>query len=107
MNENSAMTNQECLIALSITPTLEEAIVDFLLTFESENGFKSYPISSHHHNASGLSLAEQVSGRQNRICFEMYIPNDEHQIFINKLKQEFKGAAIEYRVLPVTDSGLI
>ena len=107
MTENSAMTNQECLVSLIISPDLEENIVDFLLTFESENGFKSYSVNSHHHNPSGLSLIEQVSGRQNKICFEMYLANDDHPGFIDKLRKNFSGAAIEYRVIPVIDSGSI
>jgi hypothetical protein len=101
------MVNQEYLVSLTIAPELEEAIVDFLLTFESENGFKSYEVNSHHHINTGLSLAEQVSGRQNRICFEIYLQDHQHQEFIDQLRQKFTGAAIEYRVLPVIDSGLI
>lgn len=101
------MTDQECLVSLIFAPDLEEAIVDFLLTFEYENGFKSYRVNSHHHHHAGLSLAEQVSGRQNRICFEMYLPDLAYREFIDKLRQNFAGANIEYRVLPIIESGMI
>ena len=75
------MKNQEYLVTLNVPPSLEEAIVDCLLTFETEDGFSSFPVSAHDHKNQNLSIAEQVAGRQNQIRFQMYIPENKEGIF--------------------------
>jgi len=58
------MNSKEYLVTLNVPLSLEEAVVDSLLTLESEHGFSSFPVNSHDHKNEGLSLAEQVTGRQ-------------------------------------------
>lgn len=101
------MSNQEFLVTLNVPPTLEEAMVDCLLTFESEHGFSSLEVNAHDHRNEGLSLAEQVTGRQKRIRFQMYIGQQDLQALLDRLKSEFSGAGIHYWVLPVIDRGHI
>lgn len=101
------MKSMEYLITLNVAPGLEEAVVDCLLTFESEDGFSSYTVNAHDHRNEGLSLAEQVSGRQKRVRFQMYIPESDLQALLDRLEQEFSGAGIHYRVTPVLQSGYI
>jgi hypothetical protein len=99
------MNPQEYLVTLNVPPTLEEAIVDCLLTFETEEGFSSFPVSAHDHKNQNLSIAEQVAGRQDQIRFQMYIPEQDLPVFLNKLKHEFSGSGIHYWVLPVIENG--
>jgi len=99
------MKTQEYLVTLNIPPSIEEAIVDCLLTFETEDGFSSFPISAHDHKNQNLSIAEQVAGRQDQIRFQMYIPEHDLPILLDKLKQEFSGSGIHYWVLPVIKNG--
>ncbi len=99
------MKTQEYLVTLNIPPSLEEAIVDCLLTFETEDGFSSFPVSAHDHKNQNLSIAEQVAGRQNQIRFQMYIPEQDLQVLLDKLKKEFSGSGIHYWVLPVIENG--
>ena len=101
------MSAKEFLVTLNVAPDLEEPIVDCLLTFESEHGFSSMPVFSHDHRNSGLSVAEQVTGRQKKIRFQMYIPESDLPLLIAKLKAEFSGAGIHYWVLPVMESGYV
>ena len=68
------MNCKEYLVTLNIPPSLEEMMVDSLLMLETEHGFSSFPVNAHHHENKGLSLAEQVTGRQKRIRFQMYVP---------------------------------
>ena len=63
------MNSKEFLVTLNVPVSLEEAIVDCLLILESEYGFSSFPVNSHDHKNKGLSLAEQVSGRQKKNPF--------------------------------------
>jgi hypothetical protein len=101
------MIHQDYLITFNVPPSLEEAMVDFLLVREAEHGFSSFPINAHHHQHEGLSLAEQVSGRQKKIRFQLYI--DAHALagLVSQLKQEFAGAGIQYWVLPVIEKGFV
>lgn len=99
------MSYQEFQVTLNVPPSIEEAVVDCLLTIESEQGFSSLPVSSHDHRNEGLSLAEQVSGRQRKIRFQMYLAQHDLTVLLTKLRAEFDGAGITYWVLPVIDSG--
>ncbi len=101
------MNHKEFLITLNVPPSLEEAIVDCLLTFESEQGFSSLPVSAHDHRNEGLSLAEQVTGRQRKIRFQMYIDKNDLSALLKRLKADFSGAGIHYWVMPVIENGLI
>jgi len=101
------MTHQEYLVTLNVPPSLEEAVVDCLLILEAEHGFSSLTVNAHHHQNQGLSLAEQVSGRQKKIRFQMYVDAAGLSQLLNQLKQELAGAGIQYWVMPVVEKGVI
>ena len=101
------MNCTEYLVTLNIPPSLEEMMVDNLLMLESEHGFSSFSINGHHHVNKGLSLAEQVTGRQQRIRFQMYVPVEELPALLEQLRLEFAGSGIQYWVLPVIENGVI
>lgn len=101
------MNTQEYLITLNVPPSLEEVVVDCLLTFEAEAGFSSFPIYAHDHRNEGLTIAEQVSGRQKKVRFQMYVPEASLEAFISKLKAELSGTDIHYWVLPIIAQGVI
>jgi hypothetical protein len=101
------MSTKEYLVTLNVSLMLEELMTDCLLTFESEHGFSSLGINAHDHRHQNLSLAEQVSGRQKKIRFQMYIDQQDLSLLLDKLKTEFSGSGIQYWVLPVIDTGYI
>jgi len=101
------MNASEYLVTLNIPPSLEEMLVDQLLLLESEHGFSSFQVYAHHHDNKGLSLAEQVTGRQKRTRFQMYVPEQELPHLIAQLRHDFKGSGIQYWVMPVIDNGVI
>ena len=101
------MSSTEYLVTLNIPPSLEELMVDNLLLLESEHGFSSFPVNAHHHVNTGLSLAEQVTGRQKRIRFQMYVPAEELSALLTQLREDFSGSGIQYWVLPVIENGVI
>jgi len=74
---------------------------------DTEHGFSSFEVYAHHHDNKGLSLAEQVTGRQRRTRFQMYIPEQELPNLLAQLRRDFKGSGIQYWVMPVIDSGVI
>lgn len=99
--------DKEYLVTLNVPPGLEEAVVDNLLVLESEHGFSSYIVNSHDHKNEGLSLLEQVTGRQKKIRFQLYMPAQGLPVLLEQLSQEFSGSGIHYRVTPVIDSGTL
>ena len=101
------MNSKQYLVTLNVPVSLEEAVVDCLLMVESEHGFSSFPVSSHDHKNEGLSLAEQVSGRQKRIRFQMYVPQQGLPTLLEQLRADFSGSGIKYWVLPVIENGVI
>ena len=101
------MIHQEYLITLNVPPSLEETLVDCLLLLESEHGFSSFPVNAHHHENEGLSLAEQVTGRQKRVRFQMYVPAQKLPVLLAQLRQDFSGSGIQYWVMPVIEKGVI
>jgi len=101
------MSGQQFLVTINVPPLLEEAVVDCLLAIESADGFSSLVVSAHGSEHDTLSLAEQVAGRKKQIRFQMYVPEQQLEVLINQLKQNFSGAGIHYWVMPVLDSGSI
>ncbi len=101
------MNTEEYLVTINVPPLLEEAVVDCLLAIESADGFSSLPVSAHGSDHQTLSLAEQVAGRQKQVRFQMYLPENQLEVLIERLKQEFSGAGIHYWVMPVLQSGSI
>lgn len=99
--------NKDRLVILNVPSALEEDVVDCLLTLESEHGFTSFPLNVHHHENKGLSLAEQVSGRQKQICFQIHVDEDGATLLLKQLKEEFAGAGIQYWVMPMLGSSEI
>jgi hypothetical protein len=107
MSEQHSEINSEYLITINVPPSIEESIVDCLLTFETASGFSSFIVNAHDYKNEGFSLAEQVTGRQKKVRFQMYVPEQDLQTLLAKLKGNFTGAGIQYWVLPIVDSGYI
>jgi len=101
------MSGQEFLVTINVPPLLEEAVVDCLLAIDAADGFSSLVVSAHGSEHESLSLAEQVAGRKKQIRFQMYVPEQQIKILIERLKQDFSGAGIHYWVMPVLESGSI
>ncbi len=96
--------NKDRLVILNAPLALEESVVDCLLTLESEHGFSSFPVNVHHHKNLGLSLAEQVSGRQKQICFQVRTDEDGAKLLLGRLKEDFSGAGIQYWLIPMLEN---
>jgi hypothetical protein len=99
--------SNEFLITLNVPPSLEDMIVDNLLTLEFERGFSGFPVFAHHHENKGLSIAEQVTGRQKRISFQMYVNQLDLEKLLTILRDEFSGSGIQYWVMPVLEHGVL
>lgn len=101
------MSEAEYLVTLNVPLGLEDAVVDSLLLLEAERGFSSFAVNAHHHEAKGLSLVEQVAGRQKALRLQIYVSAAGLQDLLTQLRQEFAGGNIRYWVLPIIEQGVI
>jgi len=102
------MIHEDYLITLNVPPDLEDAVVDCLLNFDNNQGFTSFAINAHDHQQQlGLSLAEQVSGRQRKIRFQMHVDKKSVAEVVNTLKNDFSGAGMRYWVMPLLGHGVL
>jgi len=97
----------DALLMLVVAPSLEEAMVDVLLTQTNVSGFTSSQVYAHGTQASQLSLLEQVTGRQQKIQFLVYSTETALTDLLAQLSSAFHQADIRYVLLPVLASGLI
>lgn len=100
------MNNNDYLVTLNVPPALEELVVDCLLMFECEKGFSSLPVFTHHHENKALSLAEQVTGRQKRLQFQLHVNAIDLEKLLTQLREEFSGAGMQYWVTPILTQGV-
>jgi hypothetical protein len=101
------MTHENYLVTINIPTSLEEAMVDCLLSFENYQGFSSFPVAAYNHRNQGLSLAEQVYGRQRKIGFQMYADKKTIAALLTQLKADFSGTGLQYWVAPIIERGEI
>ena len=94
----------QVLVILSAHPRLDEQIVDWLLQRDSGLGFSSFRIRGHSGDHGQLTVTEQVSGRQNRIRFEVALNHDRLSAFLEQFVEAFDGSDIHYWALPILTS---
>ena len=99
------MSADSLLVSFNAPPALEEMLVDWLLEFDPEQRFASYTVNEHNGDHSQFSLAEQVTGRQRQIRFEVVLEKDQYEGFMDKFRTDFSGSGINYRVMPMLSQG--
>jgi hypothetical protein len=92
---------ENCLLLLYAPITLEESIVDWLLENDAVEGFSSTEVFGHGIRQAGMSLLEQVTGRQRRIQFQIQANRVLAERMVEELGEKFKGTGLYYILLPV------
>lgn len=101
------MSHEGFLLTVNVAPSLEEALVDCLLSLDWRQGFSSFPANVHGQASQGLSLAEQVAGHQRKIRFQMYVEKQHISALLTKLKADFAGSGLHYWLVPAIEQGVI
>ncbi|MBZ0070536.1 MAG: DUF3240 family protein [Thiohalobacteraceae bacterium] len=96
---------QSCLLALAVSPSMEHAMVDWLLENETVGGFTSLSIHGHGTSLHSLSTAEQVAGRKGQILFQLYLPVAAAREVVAALRREFQGSGMHYWITPLLEAG--
>jgi hypothetical protein len=98
---------ESVLLAINISPALEERMIDWLLERDAGGGFTGYAAFGHGSHQDHLTLTEQVSGRQRRVEFRIELPDARIDALIASLRESFQGADIYFYVCPIFRSGHI
>jgi hypothetical protein len=101
----SAAFPEQVVVTITSPPSLESQLVDWLLSENGGTGFSSGTVHGHSTHHDHLSIAEQVSGRQRRIQFQVQIQGDQLDGFLRSLAADFSGADLHYWVTPVLAGG--
>jgi Protein of unknown function (DUF3240) len=94
-------TEDSVLVVITISPTLEDELIDWLLEREGATGFSSYAVNGHSSSHEHLSVAEQVSGRQRRLQFQVAIKRADLEGFVASLNTSFGRTGMHYWVVPL------
>jgi hypothetical protein len=96
-----------CLLTIIAPPALEETLVDWLLEEGRVDGFSTVASFGHGARQTGMSLLEQVTGRQRRVQFQVQTSANTATALVAHLREHFSGAGLYYMVTPVLESGRI
>lgn len=97
----------ECLLVLIITPSIENALVEWLLERDDVDGFSNIAISGHGASAHALTTAEQVAGRSRQVMFSMHLSEPVANQLIAAARSAFRGSGMHYWITPVLATGHI
>lgn len=98
---------EQALLTVIVSPDLEEAIVDWLLEQDHVQGFTSMNVYGHGSRPSGMSLSEQVMGRQKRTQFVVHAELPTLEALLEDLRRQYSNAGMHYLLTPVINSGPI
>lgn len=91
------------LLVMNVNPALAEEMVDYLLVQDGVTGFTSYQVYGHGKNR-GLSVTEQVTGRQSRLQYEVLMDVADVAAVLDGLAENV-GPDILYWQQPVSGVG--
>lgn len=96
-----------CLLTIFAPPALEEMLVDWLLEEERINGFSTAVIFGHGERQAGMTLLEQVTGRQRRVQFLIKTTPEVATCLVQHMRDRYAGTGLYYILTPVIESGRI
>lgn len=94
-----------CLLTIIAPTSLEETLVDWLLEEPRIDGFSTSEIFGHGARQKGMSLLEQVTGRQRRVQFQVQVDAGTATHLIEQMRNRFSGVGLYYFVTSVQESG--
>lgn len=100
------MNMKNCCLTLVFPQSLEENVVDFLLSQATlASGFTTIKIEGHGRNSKLQSLLEQVRGRARRVQMNVVMNDEDARSLLLSLREELGNADIVYWISPVIEFG--
>lgn len=97
----------QCLLMIYAPPSVEETLVDWLLEHDAIEGFSSVEASGHGVRQAGMSLLEQVTGRQRRVQFTIKTETAFADHLIQDMRKNFAGVGLRYFIVPLMGEGRV
>ena len=97
----------ECVLVLIADRSTEVELVDWLLAFHEDMVFSVQPIDCYGMAWQTLNLAEQVTGRQTKLMFQVQTGLDSARAIREAMQREFPRASVRYWMVPVVEQGEI
>lgn len=94
-------------LTLMFRPTVEEKLIDLLLSGPSDHLFSSFSTAVHGLDTASLGATERVLGRAEASQIQILLQEDELEPLLNRLRQELPGAKLRYWATPVLLEGEI
>ena len=99
--------HEHCLLTLICDPGLRDTLVDWLLGYPLQLVFSSAAIDLYGLDPDSLNAAEQVTGRQQKLAFQIQTTTQTAHDICGSLRLEFPGAHLWYRMSPVLEAGYL
>ncbi len=97
----------QCLLIIYAPPSVEETMVDWLLEHDVIEGFSSAEAFGHGVRQAGMSLLEQVTGRQRRVQFTIRTETAFADHLIQDMRGKFTGVGLRYFIVPLMGEGRV
>lgn len=107
MNER-AMTPADgvlVLVTLVVSPTVADALIDWLLQQPLIRGFSSHDGMDHGQDPQQFSVTEQVAGGRPRTFFSAVLPQAALAAFLQGLRADLAGTEVHYWATPALAHG--
>jgi hypothetical protein len=98
---------QQCLLAILADTGVRSTLIDWLLNYSEDMVFSSMPVEWHGIDPTHFSVAEQVTGRQNKLLFHVQTSMGEAHRLRERLAEAFSGAQLRYWIQPVLEAGML
>lgn len=97
----------ELCLTLLCPPALEEKLLDLLLILPEAAVFTSAPAAEHGLAFGRLSPTEQVLGRSLATQVQVLLAEQDKEVLLQAVQQQFAGVGLRYWLTPVSEAGEI
>lgn len=95
-----------CCLTLIFQNAVEEEIIDFMLANKTaKNGFHTFRIEGHGHDARLATMKEQVRGRAHKSRMDILLGEEEAQSLLSEIKSAFPDMKLAFWVSPISTFG--
>lgn len=99
------MSEDKCLLVITVPPSLEDTLADWLIGQEPSAGFSSTSVNGHGEGHEGYTLAEQVRGSRRNIQFQIQTTQLHAREMLASMEREFGHAELHYWIMPLLGGG--
>lgn len=99
------MSDDKCLLVITVPPSLEDPLSDWLISQEQPVGFSSTSVNGHGEGHEGYTLAEQVRGSRRNIQFQIQTTQLRARQMLAGMERDFRRAELHYWIMPLLDGG--